>query len=549
MKATRIEEKYKEVIDKLSSKLRKEKGNTKRIDDLNKSTEYVKLFVDYLRKNPDVLYSHFNISEDDDDKIMNIWDKIEGLKILEKLDYNENKITTINIPSKVVNKSTVLKIEDVPVIIDLDQPNKQQINYQIPMRQHNSTHFPSNIGKNTTQYQPPVNYHQKPKSRHNNVRFAPSNISKKNMQFQRDQIDQLPLNYTSLNSHSPNIIPQNQIPNSFTNPPNIIPQNQIPNSFTNPPINDSKSLYDTFDAHYNNMPNISMTPNYKNSIYMTHPPMSSRPINKGKSLYNTYPSISPYPMSQNPINPLYMSHPIAPKNMSSSPINSIYDTFDAHYNNMPNLSMTPNYKNSIYMTHPPMSSPPINKGKSLYNTYPSISPYPMSQNPINPLYMSHPIAPKNMSSQPINSLYNTYPSMSSYPINQNNSLYMTYPAISPKNMTPNSMSQPLMPAPIKATPNNMPRVLNVKPYNGPHVPINKGGIVYMGGKSKINSILKESKVIFTKLLKSNKYIKYKKHLYVKYNNYLLYVPFLIAYISNKKISKQKKTVVKSKIKK
>ncbi len=452
MKATRIEEKYKEVIDKLSSKLRKEKGNTKRIDDLNKSTEYVKLFVDYLRKNPDVLYSHFNISEDDDDKIMNIWDKIEGLKILEKLDYNENKITTINIPSKVVNKSTVLKIEDVPVIIDLDQPNKQQINYQIPMRQHNSTHFPSNIGKNTTQYQPPVNYHQKPKSRHNNVRFAPSNISKKNMQFQRDQIDQLPLNYTSLNSHSPN----------------IIPQNQIPNSFTNPPINDSKSLYDTFDAHYNNMPN---------------------------------------------------------------------------------LSMTPNYKNSIYMTHPPMSSPPINKGKSLYNTYPSISPYPMSQNPINPLYMSHPIAPKNMSSQPINSLYNTYPSMSSYPINQNNSLYMTYPAISPKNMTPNSMSQPLMPAPIKATPNNMPRVLNVKPYNGPHVPINKGGIVYMGGKSKINSILKESKVIFTKLLKSNKYIKYKKHLYVKYNNYLLYVPFLIAYISNKKISKQKKTVVKSKIKK
>ena len=113
MKATRIEEKYKEVIDKLSSKLRKEKGNTKRIDDLNKSTEYVKLFVDYLRKNPDVLYSHFNISEDDDDKIMNIWDKIEGLKILEKLDYNENKITTINIPSKVVNKSTVLKIEDV----------------------------------------------------------------------------------------------------------------------------------------------------------------------------------------------------------------------------------------------------------------------------------------------------------------------------------------------------------------------------------------------------------------------------------------------------
>ena len=54
MKATRIEEKYKEVIDRLSSKLRKEKGNTKRIEGLNKSTEYVKLLVDYLRKNPDV---------------------------------------------------------------------------------------------------------------------------------------------------------------------------------------------------------------------------------------------------------------------------------------------------------------------------------------------------------------------------------------------------------------------------------------------------------------------------------------------------------------
>ena len=411
MKATRIEEKYKEVIDRLSSKLRKEKGNTKRIEGLNKSTEYVKLLVDYLRKNPDVLYAHFNISEDDDDKIMNIWDKIESLKILEKIDFNKAKIKTMNIPSNVVNESTVLTYDDIPVIIDLNKSLRPEANYHAPIQYHQQ-----------------VNY-QIPRLQHNKVHFAPSNTSKKSMQnkdnsiFKQDPIHytHIPLSHTSLNLHPPNI-------HASIKGPNVIPQNQIHNSLFNPQINDSNSLYDTFVAHPNNMPNISMSPNYNNSIYMTYPPMFSHPINQAKPLYNTYPS------------------------------------------------------------------------------------------------MVHPY------------------------INRNNSLYTNYPYIYPNHKASNSMHQQVVTSPTKSIPNSIPRVLNVKPYKGPYVPPIKG-VVYMGGKSNINSVLKESKVVFTKLLKSNKYIKYKKRLYVKYNNYLLYVPFLIAYISNKKISNPKKAVVKSKIKK
>jgi len=52
-------------------------------------------------------------------------------------------------------------------------------------------------------------------------------------------------------------------------------------------------------------------------------------------------------------------------------------------------------------------------------------------------------------------------------------------------------------------------------------------------KKRANKI-KESKLMFTNLLKSCDYIKYKKHLYVKYNNYLLSVPMLIVYIKYKR---------------
>ena len=67
-----------------------------------------------------------------------------------------------------------------------------------------------------------------------------------------------------------------------------------------------------------------------------------------------------------------------------------------------------------------------------------------------------------------------------------------------------------------------------------------------GGKSKNNKValtetkVKETKKLFTKLLKSNKYIKYNKHLYVRYDKYLLSVPVLIAYITYNKKSKAKK---------
>ena len=83
---TRIGDKYKEVIKKLSDDLKEEGGNTKKIEKLNKSTPYVELFIEHLRKNPDILNKYFNISEDDDSEIINIWDKINDLKILEKIN-------------------------------------------------------------------------------------------------------------------------------------------------------------------------------------------------------------------------------------------------------------------------------------------------------------------------------------------------------------------------------------------------------------------------------------------------------------------------------
>jgi hypothetical protein len=105
-----------------------------------------------------------------------------------------------------------------------------------------------------------------------------------------------------------------------------------------------------------------------------------------------------------------------------------------------------------------------------------------------------------------------------------------------------------------------PKVLQVKPVQGGKVTdmINNDvngyrNILSYGGKSKNKRVMgitrvtrvteakvKETKILFTKLLKSNKYIKYNKHLYVRYDKYLLSVPVLIAYITYNKKSKRKK---------
>ena len=138
---TRIGDKYKEVIKKLSDDLKEEGGNTKKIEKLNKSTPYVELFIEHLRKNPDILNKYFNISEDDDSEIINIWDKINDLKILEKINLDENKITEIKLPRNLVKSSTVLSLANIPVVIDLHNTQIQPIgnrgNYQ-----YNTVSFP-----------------------------------------------------------------------------------------------------------------------------------------------------------------------------------------------------------------------------------------------------------------------------------------------------------------------------------------------------------------------------------------------------------------------
>ena len=141
MRPTRIGDKYKEVIKKLSDDLKEEGGNTKKIEKLNKSTPYVELFIEHLRKNPDILNKYFNISEDDDSEIINIWDKINDLKILEKINLDENKITEIKLPRNLVKSSTVLSLANIPVVIDLHNTQIQPIgnrgNYQ-----YNTVSFP-----------------------------------------------------------------------------------------------------------------------------------------------------------------------------------------------------------------------------------------------------------------------------------------------------------------------------------------------------------------------------------------------------------------------
>ena len=102
MRPTRIGDKYKEVIKRLSDDFKEEGGNTKKIEKLNKSIPYVELFIEHLRKNPDILNKYFNISEEDDSEIINIWNKINDLRILEKINLDENKITEMKLPHNLV---------------------------------------------------------------------------------------------------------------------------------------------------------------------------------------------------------------------------------------------------------------------------------------------------------------------------------------------------------------------------------------------------------------------------------------------------------------
>lgn len=144
MRPTRIGDKYKEVIKKLSADLKDEGGNTKKIERLNKSIPYVELFIEHLRKNPDILNKYFNISEDDDSKILNIWNNIEDLKILEKINLDKNELTELTemkLPRNLVASSTVLSVADIPVVIDLHNtqmlPIDNRVNYQ-----YNTVSFP-----------------------------------------------------------------------------------------------------------------------------------------------------------------------------------------------------------------------------------------------------------------------------------------------------------------------------------------------------------------------------------------------------------------------
>jgi hypothetical protein len=81
------------------------------------------------------------------------------------------------------------------------------------------------------------------------------------------------------------------------------------------------------------------------------------------------------------------------------------------------------------------------------------------------------------------------------------------------------------------------RIANKKEWKEKITKLYNEGYYNEGGshlyKKRANKI-KESKLMFTNLLKSCDYIKYKKHLYVKYNNYLLSVPMLIVYIKYKR---------------
>jgi hypothetical protein len=141
MRPTRIGDKYKEVIKKLSDDFKEEGGNTKKIEKLNKSIPYVELFIEHLRKNPDILNKYFNISEDDDSEIINIWNKINDLRILEKINLDENKITEMKLPHNLVKNSTVLSLADIPVVIDLHntqiRPIENLANYH-----YNTVSFP-----------------------------------------------------------------------------------------------------------------------------------------------------------------------------------------------------------------------------------------------------------------------------------------------------------------------------------------------------------------------------------------------------------------------
>jgi hypothetical protein len=141
MRPTRIGDKYKEVIKKLSDDFKEEGGNTKKIEKLNKSIPYVELFIEHLRKNPDILNKYFNISEEDDSEIINIWNKINDLRILEKINLDENKITEMKLPHNLVKNSTVLSLSDIPVVIDLHntqiRPIENLANYQ-----YNTVSFP-----------------------------------------------------------------------------------------------------------------------------------------------------------------------------------------------------------------------------------------------------------------------------------------------------------------------------------------------------------------------------------------------------------------------
>ena len=141
MRPTRIGDKYKEVIKKLSDDLKEEGRNTKKIEKLNKSIPYVELFIEHLRKNPDILNKYFNISDDDDSEIINIWNKINDLRILEKINLDENKITELKLPSNLVKNSTVLSLADIPVVIDLHNTQIQPIG-NLANYQYNTVSFP-----------------------------------------------------------------------------------------------------------------------------------------------------------------------------------------------------------------------------------------------------------------------------------------------------------------------------------------------------------------------------------------------------------------------
>ena len=211
MRPTRIGDKYKEVIKKLSDDLKEEGGNTKKIEKLNKSTPYVELFIEHLRKNPDILNKYFNISEDDDSEIINIWDKINDLKILEKINLDENKITEIKLPRNLVKSSTVLSLANIPVVIDLHNTQIQPIgnhgNYQyntvsFPLHRNNSIIL-ANQGSlpqypqfpQFPQFQQFQQFHQFPQFPQHPPHLRHSQIMQHPLHLRHSQIMQYPQHY------------------------------------------------------------------------------------------------------------------------------------------------------------------------------------------------------------------------------------------------------------------------------------------------------------------------------------------------------------------